>query len=189
MVILRAALRATRVYGPLVVTRGTVVTAVAALLVGAGAGGALAVVAAVHPVRVVLIAVGLGLVVGGESLIIRALRHSRMPEGSGPVWDRDDALLKTFGRGGETRRVPVEQREDLARWGEMAARMNVPQVLGGVPATLGLIVLLVGCLASDVDSWVLYPLIFAPTALIGIPGLLSAGRGQLAYERATAPAE
>jgi hypothetical protein len=70
MVILRAALRATKVYGPLVVTRGTVVTAAAALLVGAGAGGALAVVAAVHPVRVVLIAVGLGLVVGGESLII-----------------------------------------------------------------------------------------------------------------------
>lgn len=188
MVILRAAWRAVQAYAPQLLTRRRViVAAVIGLAAGTGAPALLGSTGGdIHPVRLIVAALGIAATIGGQLLMISTLRAVKVPEGGGPKWDRDDALVKRFGRASTSDPVPVEHRDELARWGAQMVWANVPYVLGGVPAVIGFLLLLVAAFAADSSAWWLGFIVLGPGALVAIPGLIAAGRGQLVYERAIA---
>jgi hypothetical protein len=188
MELLRAAWRAIQAYTPLVLTRRRVIVAAS---LGAAAGVvAVALVAlpgGAAPVRAVITGLGIALGMAGQLVMVSTARAIPVPRSVGPVWDRDDALLKKFGRASITEPVPLEHREDLADWGAQAAQGNVPGILGGVPSGLGLVLLIAAPVVTEPASWWFGVLALAPGALLAIPSIIGAGRGQLVYERATAP--
>lgn len=188
MELLRAAWRAVQAYAPLMLTRRRVIRAVAiGLAAGAGAVALLMLPDGAALVRAIVAGLGVALGIGGQLLMVSAARAIRIPQGDGPLWDRDDALLKKFGRLSTSEPVPAEHRDDLADWGARAALGNIPGILGGLPSALGLLLLIASPVVTEATSWWFGLVALAPGALLAIPSIVGAGRGQLVHERATAP--